>query len=199
MDTVVRFGRTERALHWLCAGLFFGMMVTGLIMGRRGGVLHQMLYTTHLALGGLLVAGVALIGWRGDRRRLGGIAHEIGRLDELDRRWLRSAPSHIFGVASEPPAGRFNAGQKLNAMLTATVILPLLLLSGALAAVFGHHTPATELHKLAIIVAAALVGGHIYMAVLNPRTRGALSGMLTGRVDRRWANEHHPRWNPDDA
>jgi hypothetical protein len=68
VDTVVRFGRTERALHWLCAGLFFGMLVTGLMMGRGGGVLHHMLYTTHLALGGLLLAGVALIGWRGDRR-----------------------------------------------------------------------------------------------------------------------------------
>lgn len=138
---MVRFGRTERALHWLCAGLFFGMLVTGFIMGRRGGVLHQMLYTIHLALGALLVAGVVLTVWRGDRRRLGGMAHEIGRLDQLDRRWLRSAPSHILGVASEPPAGRFNAGQKLNAMLTATVILPLLLVSGALAALFGITHP----------------------------------------------------------
>ena len=50
-----------------------------------------------------------------------------------------------------------------------------------------------------IIVAAALVGGHLYLALLNARTRGALSGMLTGDVDRRWANEHHPRWNPDDT
>jgi hypothetical protein len=52
----------------VCAGLFFGMLVTGLMMGRGGGLLHHMLYTTYLALGGLLVAGVALIGWRGDRR-----------------------------------------------------------------------------------------------------------------------------------
>jgi hypothetical protein len=62
----VREDGTSAAL--VCAGLFFGMLVTGLMMGRGGGLLHHMLYTTYLALGGLLVAGVALIGWRGDRR-----------------------------------------------------------------------------------------------------------------------------------
>jgi len=50
-----------------------------------------------------------------------------------------------------------------------------------------------------VIVAAVVVGAHIYMAVLNPRTKGAMGGMLTGRVDRRWAAQHHPRWNPDDG
>jgi len=147
VDRVLRFGRTERALHWLCASLLFGMLATGITMGRRGGILHQVLYGMHLAFGGLLVAAVALIVSRGDRRRLGGIARGVARLDELDRRWLRSAPLHILGLAPESPAGRFNAGQKLNAKLTSIVILPLLLLTGALAAVFGHHTVAAELHK----------------------------------------------------
>ena len=196
--TVVRFGRTERALHWLTGGLFFGMLGTGLFMGRRG-LAHQILYASHLAFGGLLVAGVATIVWRGDRRRLRADVREVARLDELDRRWLRSAPSHLLGVTREPAAGRFNAGQKLNSRLTAIVILPGLLLTGVLAALLGHHTLAAELHKLAVIVAAVVVGAHIYMAMLNPRTRGAMRGIVTGRVDRRWAAQHHPRWNPDDV
>jgi cytochrome b subunit of formate dehydrogenase len=35
------------------------------------------------------------------------------------------------------------------------------------------------------------------MAVLNPGTRPALRGMLTGRVDRRWAQAHHADWRAD--
>jgi cytochrome b subunit of formate dehydrogenase len=199
MDTVLRFGPTERVLHWLCAGLFFAMLVTGFVMGRRGGLVHQVLYTSHLAFGGLLVAGVALIVWRGDRRRLGADARQVGRFDQLDRRWLRSAPEHLLGLAPEPPAGRFNAGQKLNTGLTTFVILPGLLLTGLLAVLLGHHSLAAELHKLAIIAACVLVGGHLYMALLNPRTRPSASGMVSGRVDRAWASEHHPRGDPDDA
>jgi formate dehydrogenase subunit gamma len=195
--TVLRFGRTERTLHWLCAGLFFGMLATGFVMGRRGGLRHQVLYTSHLTFGGLLVVGVAAILWRGDRRRLRVAAREVGRLDELDRRWLRSAPRHLLGLVPEPPSGRFNAGQKLNSRLTAIALLPGLLLTGVLAALLGHHTLASELHKVVVIVAAVVVGGHLYMAVVNPRTRGSLSGMVSGRVDRRWAAEHHPRWDPD--
>jgi cytochrome b subunit of formate dehydrogenase len=43
-----------------------------------------------------------------------------------------------------------------------------------------------------------LVFGHLYMAVLNPRTAGGLSGMTRGSVDREWARRHHPRWDPED-
>ena len=65
------------------------------------------------------------------------------------------------------------------------MILPGLLLTGVLAALLGHHTLAAELHKLVVIVAAAVVGAHIYMAVLNPRTRGAMRGNQCGAKPRR--------------
>ena len=34
--------------------------------------------------------------------------------------------------------------------------------------------------------------GHIYMATLG--TEGALEGMIHGRVDARWAQQHHDLW-----
>jgi cytochrome b subunit of formate dehydrogenase len=42
-----------------------------------------------------------------------------------------------------------------------------------------------------------LVAGHLYMAIVNPGTRPALRGMLTGRVDRNWARAHHAEWRAD--
>jgi cytochrome b subunit of formate dehydrogenase len=34
------------------------------------------------------------------------------------------------------------------------------------------------------------------MALVNPTTRAALRGMLSGEVDREWARHHYPRWKP---
>ena len=47
------------------------------------------------------------------------------------------------------------------------------------------------------LVAPLLMIGHIYMAVVNPDTRIGLSGMITGRVDRKWAMHHYARWYRD--
>jgi hypothetical protein len=43
----------------------------------------------------------------------------------------------------------------------------------------------------------APIAGRVYLAALHPLTHGALGGMLAGRVDARWAAEHHPRRRPD--
>jgi cytochrome b subunit of formate dehydrogenase len=53
-------------------------------------------------------------------------------------------------------------------------------------------------HNISAIAIIALVSGHLYMAVLNRGMRGALGGIVTGRVDARWAAEHHPAWRPED-
>jgi cytochrome b subunit of formate dehydrogenase len=35
------------------------------------------------------------------------------------------------------------------------------------------------------------------MALVNRATRPALRGILTGEVDREWAEKHHPLWTPE--
>jgi cytochrome b subunit of formate dehydrogenase len=44
-----------------------------------------------------------------------------------------------------------------------------------------------------------LIGGHVFMAALNPGTRHAMRGMIFGDVDREWAEHHHPRWRASTA
>jgi len=39
-----------------------------------------------------------------------------------------------------------------------------------------------------------LIGGHIFMATINPASRVGLSGMFSGMVDRAWASHHYRRW-----
>jgi formate dehydrogenase subunit gamma len=52
-------------------------------------------------------------------------------------------------------------------------------------------------HNVAAVAIIVLVCGHLYMAVLNPGTRRALRGIVTGRVDAEWAAQHHPAWRPE--
>lgn len=46
-------------------------------------------------------------------------------------------------------------------------------------------------HLTAVIFALILLGLHVFMAVVNPVTRPALSGMVFGGVKRSWALHHH--------
>ena len=182
-------------MHWLTTLAFFCLLISGLIVGRRG-TFHDVMYAWHLASAGVLIAGVGVIVAVGNRRALGGTARELGRLDADDNAWLAALPARLLRGAPEPPSGRFNAGQKLNYLLIC-VLLAVLLISGVDTILAGtHHNLIFAGHKLATIGICVLVAGHMYMALVNPATRHALRGMLTGEVDRQWAREQHPRWEP---
>jgi formate dehydrogenase subunit gamma len=91
--------------------------------------------------------------------------------------------------------GKFNAGQKLNASLTAGSII-VLLGTGTLMFFTGlarlaWRTGATFVHDWFALGLGLLVLGHLWFAIADPFAR---EGMRTGRVDRRWAEKEHPAW-----
>ena len=192
---VKRFTVSERAIHWLMALAFFSLLISGLVVGRRG-TFHDVMYAWHLASAGVLVGGVALIVVAGNRRALRVTAHELSSLEVEDREWLGAIPARLLSGAPEPPAGRFNAGQKVNFALVC-VLLGILYVTGVDTIVAGtHHNLIFGGHKLATIALCGLVAGHLYMALVNRATRHALRGILTGEVDREWASKHYPHWKP---
>jgi formate dehydrogenase subunit gamma len=194
-NRVKRFTMSERAIHWLTALAFFSLLLSGLVVGRRG-TFHDVMYAWHLASAGVLVCGVALIVMAGDRRALGRTARELRSLHVEDREWLGAIPARLLAGAPEPPAARFNAGQKVNFLLVG-ILLAVLYASGIDTILAGtHHNLIFGGHKLVTIALCVLVAGHLYMALVNRATRHALRGMLTGEVDREWARKHYPRWEP---
>ena len=190
---VARFGRTERALHWAHATAFLGLLATGLVLylpslaatvGRR-----PLVKEVHLLTAVAWVAALATIVALGDRRALRATLRELDRFDADDLRWLRGRRA---------PQGRFNAGQKLNAALTAAFAV-LFAVSGTLLWLGERDTrfrwaSTILLHDGLALVSLVLLVGHLYLAVINPRTRHALRGMTLGTVDERWAREHHSKW-----
>ena len=108
------------------------------------------------------------------------------------RRWLRGRGA---------PQGRFNAGQKINAVLTAAFTI-LFGVSGLLLW-FGEEdtrfrfASTVILHDGLMYVSLALLVGHLYLALIHPATRHALRGMTLGSVSGDWAARHHAKWRPD--
>jgi formate dehydrogenase subunit gamma len=192
---VRRFSRAERALHWVLALGFFALLASGLVLylpqlsvlvARR-----PLVKTLHLYTGIAWLVALALVLVLG-RRSLIATLRELDRFDEHDRAWLRGRPNS---------PGRFNAGQKLNAALTAAFTL-LFAVSGFLLW-YGERDTRFRLagtillHDGLMYVSLLLLVGHLYLALLRPATRHSLRGITTGYVRADWARRRHPRWNAE--
>jgi formate dehydrogenase subunit gamma len=192
-----RFSRTERALHWVHASAFFVLFGSGLVLylptlsesvNRR-----PLIKDIHVYTAISWAAAILLIALLGDRRGLRRTLRELNLFDADDRRWLRGRPA---------PQGRFNAGQKLNAAVTAALAV-LFSISGALLWLGERDTRfrlanTLLLHDTLMYVSIVIVAGHLYLSLVHPRTRHALRGITLGTVRRDWARRHHAKWVAGD-
>jgi formate dehydrogenase subunit gamma len=92
-------------------------------------------------------------------------------------------------------AGKFNPGQKANAIFVAASIV-VMLVTGLMLQWFRlvpvtWRTGATFTHDLFAWAIFIVVIGHVFMAVTHPRS---LQSMVTGTVDEEWADQHAPAW-----
>lgn len=193
---VQRFTLTERIVHWVHASAFFVLLASGLILylpalsaavGRRP-LLKEIHFYTGLSWAGALVL-VALLG---NRRALLATAREIDVFDRDDARFLRGRLS--------TPQRRFNAGQKVNAIVTAAFAL-LLFVSGLLLWIGERNTDirlsgTLYLHDVLMYASVVIVVGHLYLALIHRNTRHSLRGMILGTVREDWAKAHHAKWQP---
>lgn len=189
---VVRFDRTERILHWVSATAVLVAVTTGAILyveplavavGRR-----QLVKDLHVVAGFAAVVPflVAMAGpWRA------GLQRDVERVSlwhDDDVRFLRRRTR----PGSE--TGKFNGGQKLNAVLMSSALV-VLLMTGSIMKWFGPfplewRTGATFVHDWVSFGLWFLIPAHIVKAVVTP---GAVRGMWTGWV-RRAEAESRPRW-----
>jgi formate dehydrogenase subunit gamma len=200
---VERFTRAERTLHWSFALLFLILLLSGLGLNLGPGqnpVLdrRELMRTIHLdaALG---LAGLLLLVAAGSPGTLSRLRRDVEWFDRDDARWLLRVwvPARIRRRPL-PPQGRYNAGQKLNTVLTAAATVGLTV-TGALMWGGGHlptslSESADTWHLLLMKAMYPLVAGHLVIALLLPSTRGALRGIVTGRVRLDFARRRHARW-----
>ena len=107
-------------------------------------------------------------------------------------------PSLAEAVGRRPPQGRLNAGQKVNAILTAVFAL-LFALTGFFLWYGERNTRfrmpnALLVHDWLMYVSFFLFMGHLYLSLIYPKTRHALNGITRGWVHEDWALQHHRKW-----
>ncbi len=218
--TIERFKAIERFSHWLLAGSFIALAITGLItlMGRK--FLIPMLGAeafastaaaakwVHNNIAWAFMLGLVMIFclW---------VAHNIP--GKLDWQWLKAGGGIVS--KSHPSAKKFNAGQKIVFWLVMLLGFSVSLSGLSLLfpfempmfaktfsifnAMFGTHlptllTPHEEMqyaniwHSIVAFVLMVTIIAHIYIGTVG--MEGAYDAMGNGRVDREWARQHHDLW-----
>ncbi|HLC20996.1 MAG TPA: cytochrome b/b6 domain-containing protein, partial [Candidatus Methylomirabilis sp.] len=212
---VVRFGATERAFHWAFALPFLGLLLSGLPLSFAvlrswiSGYSPEIGLRLHLVSAMAWILAPALVVVLGDRRTLATAGLDLFGIARQELSWLRQLPRWLAGLPCEMKGvGRFNAGQKLNALFVAFtsviflftgIVLTIAWLSPLFVSTGGSGSSAIIgwsrlLHYLLTVLMLVPLLGHIVMATVHPRTKESLRGMLFGVVDADWARAHHPKW-----
>jgi len=200
---LVRFSTFERLVHWMTATCFIILAISGLNITFGRPLLlpligpdaftewSQWAKYAHNYLSFPFTLGVVLI-------FLMWIVWNIP--NKTDVQWLKQGGG-IVGH-KHPPAGRFNAGQKL--------IYWIVVLGGGAVAVSGYLLMfpfygttiagmqlAQIVHGVVAVLFVAAMLGHIYIGTIG--MEGAFEGMWDGTVDVNWAKEHHSQWAAQKA
>lgn len=195
---IVRFNAFERFVHWMTATCFIVLAISGLnitfgkdlllpLMGPEAFTTwSQTLKYLHNYLSFPFTIGVVLI-------LLMWIAGNIP--NRVDGEWLKRGGG-IVGD-DDPPAYRFNAGQKM--------IYWIVVLGGGAVAVSGYLLMfpfygtgiagmqlAQIVHGVVSMLFVAAMLGHIYIGTIG--MEGAFEAMGEGTVDTNWARQHHSLW-----
>lgn len=202
-QTIRRFSVFERANHWLTAVSFLLLAATGLVVLYGNGLVRPWLGArvyadlarisawSHMTFAVPFVLGVVVMIAVWTRQNL---------FERLDWEWLKRGGGFIGH--SNPPARKFNAGQKLVFWGVALGGLVLTLTGAGLMFPFfwtGYTgmQVAQTLHAAIALLMIGLVIGHIYIGTIG--MEGAFQAMWSGRVDSNWAREHHRLWYETSA
>jgi formate dehydrogenase subunit gamma len=195
---VLRYNFRERAWHWVAGISYIYLLLTGLafwspwlfwlaiVLG--GGQVSRMLHPW-VGLGFVLAVIQMYRMW----------AHQM-HFGEIDKKWMDSISHYVRNEDDKmPPAGRYNAGQKM--LFWGFVIFGTLLLLSGIVLWFPEYIPwslrylryiAVLVHASSALITIGLFLIHVYMGVFAER--GAFGSVIRGDVSLAFAKRFHPAW-----
>jgi len=197
-DHVLRYEFNERLNHWVAAGSFIYLMLTGLAFW------SPWLFWLASALGGaelsrMLHPWVGLVFFVAVCYMYALWSSQM-KHEPVDTQWWKSLHYYIRNEDDKmPPAGRYNAGQKL--LFWSFFLGGIVLLASGLVLWFTESIPwAWRWVRYLSVVAHAgtallMIGNlmiHVYMGVFAER--GAFGSVIRGDVSLAFAKRYHPGW-----
>ncbi len=195
---ILRYTFRERLTHWAAAFSYIYLLLTGLAFWSPwlfwlaiflgGGPVSRMLHPW----AGLIFAGAVIYMYVMWARQM--------LVTQTDKAWWRSLRYYVRNEDDKmPPAGRYNAGQKL--LFWGFFSCGLLLLLTGVILWFPELIPwnlrflryfAVLVHASAALLTIGLFMIHIYMSVFAER--GAFGSVIRGDVSEEFAKRYHPGW-----
>lgn len=195
---VLRYTLRERLVHWVSAAFYVYLAATGaafwtpwmfwvaIVLG--GGQISRMLHPW----AGLIFVGSVVYMYSMWAKQM--------RFAPVDRKWWNSLHYYITNQDDKmPPAGRYNAGQKM--LFWSFFYAGIVLLLTGLVLWFTDSLPwslrwlryaSVILHPIAALVTMGNFLIHIYMGVFAER--GAFGSVIRGDVSMAFAKRYHPGW-----
>lgn len=195
---IERFSSPDRFAHWLTATSFIILGISGLMLlygrevlipvfGREGfSALAGFAKLAHNYVGFAFILGIVMMVFLWLRQNLP---------DKHDVPWLL-ALGGFFRRGVHPPAGRFNAGQKV--IFWTTVGGGGLIAASGVMLLFPEARSLQGLqflltwHALLSLIMISIIIAHIYIGTMG--MQGAFQAMGSGKVDGNWAKQHHSVW-----
>lgn len=192
---IQRYKKSERFNHWVVAGTFVLLAVSGLgffypsffwltnIFGSP-----QLARILHPFIGVVMFLGFFIQFFR---------YFKHNSFNGEDLKWIKGI-KHILLGREVGDTGKYNAGQKIMFWLM-TICMILLMVSGLIAwrQFFSGYFPiwvvrlALLIHSASAILLIVSIIIHVYAALW---IKGTISAMVEGVVTQAWAKKHHPRW-----
>lgn len=197
-DHVLRYEFNERLNHWVAAGSFIYLMLTGLAFW------SPWLFWLASALGGaeltrMLHPWVGLVFFVSVCYMYALWSSQM-KHDPVDTEWWKSLHYYIRNEDDKmPPAGRYNAGQKL--LFWSFFLGGIVLLASGLVLWFTESIPwawrwvrylSVVLHAGTALLMIGNLMIHVYMGVFAER--GAFGSVIRGDVSLAFAKRYHPGW-----
>jgi formate dehydrogenase subunit gamma len=195
---ILRYTFVERTNHWIAAISYLYLLVTGLALWSPwlfwlvvlggGGQVSRILHPWF----GLIFSGAVAYMYA--------LWADQMHTSETDKQWWRSLPHYVRNEDDRmPPAGRYNAGQKL--LFWGFFFCTLLLLLSGMVLWFSEKIAwswrflrdiAVLVHASTALLTIGLFMIHIYMSVFAER--GAFGSVVRGDVSQEFAQRYHPGW-----
>ncbi|ETI69976.1 formate dehydrogenase subunit gamma [Neobacillus vireti] len=196
-----RYQLADMLMHWAVAIGFVLALITGYLIFFKG-TATLLDNSTGLTLrlvhriGAVFFVAAPIVYFIFSKKRFGFLA--VFKWDKSDLGWLKAAPKHYFiGGDGMPPQAKYNTGQKLYYLFA--LVFGLLLAATGFALWFNWFTGAVGLfmvvvHDVSALVITLFFGVHVYLSAVHPRERIAFNAMVTGYMEREYAEHHHELW-----
>lgn len=203
---VEKFPLNERVVHWIGAISFIFCAITGLFLFTKGLDFLAPLFGGKTAardvhrIAAVIFALTPVIAFFWRKESLIRFIKDVSSLDKDDIEFMKGFVPYIMNKPDYryPPQGKYNGGEKVQAFFQ--VYLGMALIITGFMIWFNELFPPGLIqvlilvHALCALITILFAMGHIFFAMINPRSNAALSAIISGEVSVEKIKASNAKW-----